>query len=127
LGVFENRVLSKIFGPEREEVGGGRGKSHKEELKKLYASPNIIRVTKSRSVRLARHIARMGEMRNVYKTLVIKPEGKRSLGRLRHRWEHNNRLDCMKKSWEVVDWIHLDQDREKLRAAVNTVMNFRVQ
>jgi len=59
LGVFENRVLSKIFGPEREEVGGGRGKSHKEELKKLYASPNIIRVTKSRSVRLARHIARM--------------------------------------------------------------------
>jgi hypothetical protein len=83
--VFENRVLSRIFGPKREEVTGDWRKLHYEELHNLYSSPNIIRIMKSRR-RWAGHVARMGEKRNPYRRLVGKPEGKRPLGRPKRRW-----------------------------------------
>jgi hypothetical protein len=66
LRVLENRALWRIFGPKREEVAGGGKILHNEELHNLYASPNIIRVTKSRSMRWMGHVARIGEMRNGY-------------------------------------------------------------
>jgi hypothetical protein len=68
--VFENRMLRRIFGPKREEVMGGWRRLHNEELHNLYVSPNIIGVNKSRRMRWAGNVARIGEMRNVYKIVV---------------------------------------------------------
>jgi hypothetical protein len=84
--VFENRVLSRLFRPKRDEVTGEWRKLHNEELYNLYSSPDIIRQVKSRLMRWAGHVARMGEERRVYKVLVGKPEGKRPLGRPNRRW-----------------------------------------
>jgi hypothetical protein len=78
--VFENRVLRKIFGPKRDEVAGEWRKLHNEKLNDLYSSPSIVRVIKSRRMRWAGHVARMGERRGVYRILIGKPEGKKSLG-----------------------------------------------
>jgi hypothetical protein len=85
LRVFENRVLRRIFGPKREEDGSWR-KLHNDEIRNLYFSPNIVRVIKARRMSWAGHVARMGEGRGVYRVLVGRPEGKRPLGRPRHRW-----------------------------------------
>jgi hypothetical protein len=85
LRVFENRVLSRIFGPKRDEVTGEWRKLHNEELYNLYSSPDIIRQVKSRRMRWAGHVARMGEERKLCEVLVGKPEGKRPLGRSRRR------------------------------------------
>jgi hypothetical protein len=82
--LFENRVLRRIFGPKREEDVSWR-KLHNDELHSLYSSPNIVRVIKSRRMRWARHVARMGEGRGVYRVLVGRPEGKRPLERPRCR------------------------------------------
>jgi hypothetical protein len=76
LRVFENRVLREIFGPKRDEVTGEWRKFHNRELHILYSSPDIIRRIKSRRMRWAGHVARMGEGRNVYRVLMGKPEGK---------------------------------------------------
>jgi hypothetical protein len=81
--VIENRLLRRIFGPKRDEVTGEWGKLHNEELSDLYSSPSIIRIIKSRRMRWAGHMARMGEKRKAYKLLVGKPEGRRPLGRPR--------------------------------------------
>jgi hypothetical protein len=78
LKVFENRVLRRIFGPKREEDGSWR-KLHNDELHRLYSSPNIIMVIKSRRMKWAGHVARMGDGRGVYRVLVGRPEGKRPL------------------------------------------------
>jgi hypothetical protein len=75
--VFENRVLRRIFGPKRDEVTGEWRKLHNKELHDLYSTPNIIRIIKSRRMRWAGHVARMGEKRNAYRLLAGKPEGKR--------------------------------------------------
>jgi hypothetical protein len=75
--VFENRVLRRIFGPKRDEVAGEWRNLHNEELHNLYSSSDIIRQVKSIRMRWARHVARMGEERKLYKVLVGKPEGKR--------------------------------------------------
>jgi hypothetical protein len=91
--VFENRVLGRIFGPKRDEVTGGWRKLHSEELHNLYTSPSIIRMIKSRRMRWAGLVARMGEKRNGYRILVGKPEGKRLLGRQRRRWVDNIKMD----------------------------------
>jgi len=84
LRVFENMVLRRIFGPRRDEVTGEWRRLHDKELNDLYSSPNIVRVMKSRRMRRAEHVARMGEEKGVYRVLVGKPEGKRPLGRPRH-------------------------------------------
>jgi hypothetical protein len=93
LRVFENRVLRRIFGPERDEVIGGWRKLHNEELHGLYSSPSIIRVIKARRMRWAGYVARMGEVRGAYNILVGRPEGRRPLGRPRRRWEDNIKMD----------------------------------
>jgi hypothetical protein len=93
LRVFEKRVLRRIFGPKRDGVTGGWRKLHTEELRNLYSSPSIIRIIKSRRMRWAGHVARMGDKRNVYRLLVGKPEGKRPLGRPRRRWVDNIKMD----------------------------------
>jgi hypothetical protein len=80
LKVFENRVLRKIFGPKREEDGSWR-KLHNDELHSLYSSPNIVRLIKSRRIRWAGHVARMGEGRGVYRVLVGRPEGEETTGK----------------------------------------------
>jgi hypothetical protein len=85
LRVFENRVLRRIFGPKREEDGSWR-KLHNDDLHSLYSSPNIVRVIKSRRMRWKGHVALMEEGRGVYRVLVGRPEGKRPMGRPRHRW-----------------------------------------
>jgi hypothetical protein len=81
-------VLRKVFGPKRDEVTGEWRKLHNEELNNLYSSPNIVRVVKSRRMRWAGHVAHMEEDRGVHRVLVGKPEGKRPLGRPRHRWKN---------------------------------------
>jgi hypothetical protein len=83
LRVFGNRVLRRIFGPKRDEVTGEWRRLHNKELLALYSSPTIIRVIKSRRLRLAGHVARMRERRGAYRALVGKPEGRRPLGRPR--------------------------------------------
>ena len=92
LRVLENRVLRRIFGHDRDEVTGEWRKLHNEELN-LYSSPKIVRAIKWRRMRWAGHTAHMGERRGVYSVLVEKPEGKRSLGRPRRRWEDNIKMD----------------------------------
>jgi hypothetical protein len=77
LGVFENRVLRRIFGLKRDEVTEDWRKLHNEELHDLYSSPRILRMIKSRRLRWVGHVARMGEKRNAYRLLVGKPEGRR--------------------------------------------------
>jgi hypothetical protein len=91
--VFENRVLRRTFGPKRGKVTGECRKLHSEELHDLYSSPDIIRQIKSRIMRWAGHVARMGEGRNVYRVLVGKPEGKRPLGRPRRGWEDGIKME----------------------------------
>jgi hypothetical protein len=93
--VFENEMLRRIFGPKRVEVNGDWRKLHTEELHNWYSSPNIIRMIKSRRMRWAGHVARLGETRNAYRILVGKPEGKRPLGRPRSRWVANIKIDRM--------------------------------
>jgi hypothetical protein len=107
-------------------VTGDWRKLHNEELHNLYSSPNRIRVIKSRRMRCAEHVARMGETRNSYRLLVGKPKGKRPLGRPRRRWVDNIKIDLRGIGWDDVDWIDLAQDRDKWRALVKTVMNLRV-
>jgi hypothetical protein len=108
LKVFENRVLRRVFGPKRDEVMGEWRKLHNEELHSLYSSPDIIRQVKSRRMRWAGHVARMGEERKMYKVLVGKPEGKRPLGRPRRRWEDWIRMDLREIGLGVLigfDWL----------------------
>jgi hypothetical protein len=124
--VFENRVLRTILGSRREEVTGDWWKLHNEELHNLYSSPNIIRRIKSRRMRWAGHVARMGETRNAYRILVGRPEGKRPLGRPRSRWVDDIKMDLREIGWDGMNWIELARDRDQWRALVNTVMNLRV-
>jgi hypothetical protein len=114
----------RIFGPKKDGVTGGWRKLHNEELHNLYSSPSIIRIIKSRRMRWAGHVTRMGEKRNVYRLLVGKPEEKRPLGRPRRRWIDNINMNLSEIGLNVVDWICLAQDRYRWRALVNAAMNF---
>jgi hypothetical protein len=86
----------------------------------------IIRMIKTRRMRGAGYVARMGKKRNAYGILVGKPEGKRPLGRPKRRWVNNIKIDLRKIGWVGMDWIDLAQDRDQWRALVNTVINHRV-
>jgi hypothetical protein len=120
LKVSENRVLRKIFGPKREEDRSWR-RMHNDELHSLYSSLNIVRVIKSRRMRCAGH-----EGRGVYRVLVGRPKGKRPLGKARHRWEDNIKMDVREKGINEVNCIQLSQDRVQQWAFLNTVMNLWV-
>jgi len=124
--VFENMVLRRIFGPKKDEVTGKWWRSHNEELNDLYSSPNIVQVIKSRRMRWAGHVARMGEERGVYRVLVGKPEGRRPLGRPRRRWVDNISLDLQEVGCGYMDCHGLAQDRDMWRTLVSAVMNLRV-
>jgi hypothetical protein len=115
----------RIFGPKREEDGLWR-KLHNDELHSLYSSPNIITVIKSRRMRWVGHVVRTREGRDVYGVLVGGSEGKRPLGRPRHRWEDNIKMDLREIGIDGANWIRLAQDRVQWRAFANTVMNLRV-
>jgi hypothetical protein len=99
------RVLRRIFGPKRDEVTGVWRKLHNEELLNLYSSPSIIRMIKSRKMRWG-HV--------VYRILVVKPEGKRPLGRPRRGSVDNIKMDLKRDrmGWSVLDWIYMAQDRD---------------
>jgi hypothetical protein len=89
LRIFENRVLRRIFGPKKDKIKGGWRKLRNEELRNLYSSPDVIRMIKSRRMRRARHVARMGEKRNACLFLMGKPKRNRLLGVPTRTWEDN--------------------------------------
>jgi hypothetical protein len=126
LRLFENRVLRRIFGRKRDEVTGEWKKLYHEELNDLYSTPSIVLVMKSRRMRWARHVVRMVTRTYVYRILVGKPEGKRPLGRRRHRWDDNIKIDLQEVLFEGMVWIDVAQNRDRLQALVNAIMNFRV-
>jgi hypothetical protein len=125
LRVFENRVLRRIFGPKREEDESWR-KLHNDELHSLYSSLNIFGVIKSKRMRWAGHVARMGEGRGVYRILVGRPKGKRPLRRLRRRLEDNIKMDFREIGIDGSNWFQLARDRVQWRAFVKTVIDLRV-
>jgi hypothetical protein len=118
LRVFENRVL-RIFGPKGDEVTESWRKLRNEEIHNLCSSPGIIGMIKSRRMRWAGHVARMGAEKNAYRILVGKPEGKRPLGRPRSRWVDNIKMDLRETGWSDADWIN--QCRDQWRALVSAV------
>jgi hypothetical protein len=125
LKVFENKVLRKISGPNRDEATGEWRRLRNKELHSPYASPNIIRVIKSKRLIWAGHVARMGEGRDAYRVLLGKPQRSRPLERPRSRWEDNIRMDLREVGCGM-DWIDLAQDRDRWRALVNAIMNLLV-
>jgi hypothetical protein len=126
LKAFENRVLRRIFRSKRDERIKSWRKLHNEDLRKFYSSPNIIRMIKSRKMRWAWHVARMGAKRNACRVLVGKPERMRPLGRPRRWWEDNIKMDLREIGWGGMDLIWLRIWTSGGRALVNTVMNLRV-
>jgi hypothetical protein len=105
LRVFGNRVLRRVFEPKRDEVREEWRKLHNEELSDLYSLPNIVRMVESRRMRWAGHVARMGEGRGMHRVLVGKPEGKRSLGRPRRRWEDNIKMGLQEVEGGCGNWM----------------------
>ena len=117
--------MRRIFGPKRDKLAEEWRKLHNEVLSGLYSSPNIVREIKSRRMRWAGHPVRMEQRRGVYRVVLGTPEGKRPLRRQRRRWEDNIKMDLQEVGW-CVDWMELAEDRDRWRALVNAVMNFRV-
>jgi hypothetical protein len=112
-------VLRPILYPLKEHIVNTK-------LNDLYPSPNIFWVIKSRRMRWAGHVARMGEGRGAYRVLVGRPERRRPLGRPRRRWEDNIKMDLQEMGWGGMDWIDMAQDRDRWRDFVSAVMNLRV-
>ena len=119
-------ILQRRIKEEYSDPVGEWRKLRNEELSDLYSLPSIVRVVKSRRMRWAGHVARMGEDRGVHRVLVGKPEGKRPLGRPRRRWEDNIKMDLQEVGEGCGDWMELAQNRDGWRSLVGTVRNFRV-
>ena len=100
-------MLRRLFGPTRNEVTREWRKLHNQELRDLYSIPNILRVVKSRRMRWVGHVARVGEGRGVHRFLVGKPEGNMPLGRPRHRWENNIKMDLREVGGVETGWSWL--------------------
>jgi hypothetical protein len=118
-----------MFGPKNEEVTAEWRRLNKKELYALYSSTNIVRVIKSRRLRWAGHVARMGERRGAYRGLVGKPEGRRQIRRPRRRWEKSIKIGFKQVVWgsmDWIDWIHLAQKRERLSTLLNAAVNLRI-
>jgi hypothetical protein len=120
--MFENRELRRIFGPKRDEVTGEWGKLHHKELNDLFLI-QYYSVIKLRRINWEGHVAHMGEKRGVYSVLVGKPEDKRLLGRPRHRWEYNIKMDLQEVGCGGMDLVDLAQNRYRWWARVNAVIN----
>jgi hypothetical protein len=112
-----------MYVPVRDEVTGGWRKLHNEELHNFYSSSNIIWMIKLKGTRWAGQVVRIEKMRNSYKILVQKAEGKKPLGRSRRIWGDNIKMDLKGIGLECVDCNHLAQDRDRWRATMNTVIN----
>jgi hypothetical protein len=125
LKVFENRVIMRTFGPERDKIIGW-GKLYMEELHNLYASSNTTGIIKSRRIRLAGYVALMLEKRNAYRISVGKPERKRLLERPRRRWEYDIKIDLRETGQGSVDWIDLTDGKGQWKALVMKVMKLQV-
>jgi hypothetical protein len=126
IGLSLIRIERRLFQNNEKRIFVHIGIEDNEELHTLYSSPDIIRHVKSRRMRWAGHVARMGEETKVYKVLVGKPEGKRPLGRPSRRWKDGIRMDLREIGLGGLDWIRLAQDRDRWRAVVSVVMNLRV-
>jgi hypothetical protein len=123
--VFENKVLRKIFGPQRGQIRAEWRLLHNRALLSLllikYYSDNQIMKNK-----IGRYVACMEERIGAYKVLVEKPEGKRPHGRPRCRWGDNTKMDLQEIGWGSIDWIYMAQDRDRVLALTNAVMNLHV-
>jgi hypothetical protein len=126
LRAFVYKVLRRIFVPRSDGVTGGRRKLHNEEVHNLYSSSSTIRVIKSRRMRWAGHVTRMGEKRSVYRLLVGMSEGKRPLGRRRSMWIDNIKTELLEIGVNVVDWTGLTRDKYRWIVLVKAVMILRV-
>jgi hypothetical protein len=124
--VFKNRVLGRIFGPKRDKVTGEWRRLHNEELYDLYSSPYVIWMIRLRRMRSATYVACMGEKTRLYRVLVGKPEGKRPLGRYRHRREDNIKINLKGTRCKSMDWIYVIQDRDNWQTFANIVMDLWV-
>jgi len=111
LRVFESKVLRKIYGPKRDEMTGEWRRLHNEEQQGLYDSPDVVKIMKSRRLRWAGHVARMGKKRRLYSILVGRPDGRRPLGRPIHRREDNIRRDLREVGVRDENWLDIAQDR----------------
>jgi hypothetical protein len=125
---YRLRLRSGCWGEylSRRRIRCGWRKLSNEELHNLYSLPRIIRIIKSRSMRLAWYVAWFREDMNAYISLVWKPEGKRPLGRPRRRWVDNIQMDLREIVWSGLDWIDLSEDWDQWWALVNTIMNLLV-
>jgi len=124
--MFRAIYTTKSKRPRRDEGMGEWRRLRNEELNDLYSSPSIVRVIKSRRMRWAGHVVRMGEERGD-RVLVGKPVGKRPLGRPRHRWVDNIRMDLQEVGRRYMDWNGLAQNRDGWRRLVSAVMNLQVK
>ena len=125
LRVFKNRNLRRIFGPKRDENGEWR-RLHNEEIHSLYHSSNIIRVIKSTRLRWAGHVARMEDGRSAFKILTGKTTRRRFLGRPRHTWEDNIRMDLKEILINRRNSVESTQGRDYWRTLENSALNLRV-